>query len=246
MLAAPPSPLQPLAWDRGDHCCSGFAIVPRPVPAGGRERLNPMFSTKRVAQAGVLRPAPGGRVSPRFPCCAARRVWHPPWRMAETGGDADARDDRTRWRVMPVEELPCPHHLFKCDLESEHRAILEAVCGGVDWPSADERRRAFDLFAERFGDRIPACGYHEPDWHVAAAAAIKVAESGQADGGLFDYADVVEEAAKSNGVDPATEWALWSFFEHPIFLDGPDDLGNGQHRVCAMKIAGVFRCPVES
>lgn len=131
--------------------------------------------------------------------------------MAEITGDADARDDRTRWRVVPVDELPCPHHLFKCDLELEHRAILEAVSGGVDWPSVDQRRRAFDLFAERFGDRIPACEYHEPDWYVAAAAAIKVAQSGQAEGGLIDYADAVEQAAKSNGVDPATEWALWSF-----------------------------------
>ena len=44
------------------------------------------------------------------------------------------------------------------------------------------------------------------------------------------------------GLDQEECEMLWSFFAEPIFCSG-NSLGNGQHRVCAMKLAKVPRCP---
>jgi hypothetical protein len=51
-------------------------------------------------------------------------------------------------------------------------------------------------------------------------------------------------ASKEAGLDKCTAWAALSFFVEPIFIDG-HRLGTGQHRVCAMKMAGAARCPIE-
>jgi hypothetical protein len=57
-------------------------------------------------------------------------------------------------------------------------------------------------------------------------------------------AKVQGERVDTRSLDPETGWAFWSFFREPIFVSG-DRLGNGQHRVCALRLAGVERCPIE-
>ena len=152
--------------------------------------------------------------------------------------DVDEDDWRSEhhWEVVPVAGLPFPHHLFKCPLEEEHkRMLVNAGAAPGRHSTAEERRRAFELFAAGFSDRIATCPYHQPDWCLAAElASAAVDATGQ---GWFD---VVETA----GLDSEAEWAVWEFGTEPIWLDG-DRLGNGQHRVCAMKVAGALRCPIE-
>jgi hypothetical protein len=52
------------------------------------------------------------------------------------------------------------------------------------------------------------------------------------------------QAARHAGENQDSGEALWSFFREPIFVSG-DVLGNGQHRICAMKLARVPRCLIE-
>ena len=53
----------------------------------------------------------------------------------------------------------------------------------------------------------------------------------------------IDDLALLPELDAATTWAVWSFIEEPILWNGGDCLRNGQHRICAMKLAGVARCP---
>ena len=98
---------------------------------------------------------------------------------------------------------------------------------------------AFESFAA--DDRkVKSCEYHRPDWTKAAEVACSLVERGlTGDMHAFDL------ASKEAGLDECTRWAALSFLVEPIFVDGPR-LGNGQHRVCAMKMAGVERCPIEN
>lgn len=85
---------------------------------------------------------------------------------------------------------------------------------------------------------LAECPYHQADWHTAAAAAIKLAQAGDSSG------EALAAAIATQQLDSATAEALHSFFAEPIFVSG-DGLGNGQHRVCAMKVARVPHCPIE-
>jgi hypothetical protein len=96
---------------------------------------------------------------------------------------------------------------------------------------------------ESFGDfvrtltpaQIAECRYHATDWMTAARVAVELVEAGATD-------DDIDAAAEAH--DPCTGYAIASFWAEPIFVDGRR-LGNGQHRVCAMKLAGVPQCPIE-
>ncbi|HEU5061740.1 MAG TPA: hypothetical protein VFT79_01150 [Solirubrobacterales bacterium] len=89
--------------------------------------------------------------------------------------------------------------------------------------------------------QIRHCPYHRPDWNVAARLAIDWWRDRGREGRLEDFALETADAK----LDAPTQWAAGSFFVEPIWING-SLLGNGQHRVCAMKRAGVPRCLVET
>lgn len=138
-------------------------------------------------------------------------------------------------RVIAVNDLPWPHFLFRCRFS----AVFEAAV-----PSdADDDVRAQYVEACARGippRRLPRCEYHRPNWTWAAATAIACWETGDAEQALQDAA----EAGRRMGESHDTVWAMYSFFWDPILISGTR-LGNGQHRVCAMKLAGVPRCLIE-
>jgi hypothetical protein len=84
---------------------------------------------------------------------------------------------------------------------------------------------------------VAACAYHEPDWQRAADTAVALVERT----GELTFQDL-DEAGRST--DDKTRWAFYSLKFDPIIWHGGDGLVNGQHRVCAMKLAGVSRCPI--
>jgi hypothetical protein len=138
--------------------------------------------------------------------------------------------------IADVASLPWPHHPFKCP----HKHKFEAAV-----PTADKDRwenwqphveAAIRSLPE---DQIRLCPYHRPDWKLAAEAAI----TGWQECGSDD-ASVAAEFLSKIKLPDETGLAAWSFFADPIWINGPL-LGNGQHRVCAMKLAGVPRCLVE-
>ena len=91
----------------------------------------------------------------------------------------------------------------------------------------------------RFGTRMGECYYHEPDWALATEVAIEAVKTRQ-----DTDVETAVALAEAREADEATAWAVYWLFAHPIFIDGRS-LGNGQHRVCAMKVAGISRCPIE-
>lgn len=127
------------------------------------------------------------------------------------------------WRIVRVDDLPWAHNPFRCRWKKEFDATGTGDFG------AFVRGLAPDELAE--------CPYHDglTDWVEAARVAVELVEAGGPDPG-----DGYEPAETHTGCTP---WAIVSFFAYPIHLDG-DRLGNGQHRVCAMKVTGVERCPI--
>ncbi len=90
--------------------------------------------------------------------------------------------------------------------------------------------------------QVRHCPYHRPDWTVAARLAIDWWRERGREDQLNDFALAVADVTLS----AATRWAAESFFAEPIWINGQTLLGNGQHRVCAMKLASVPRCLVET
>jgi hypothetical protein len=135
------------------------------------------------------------------------------------------------WRVAQVDDLPWPRRLFRCHL---HDDLAEALGAAVDVAAeqALTRTRCLELSAVQ----IATCRYHAPDWRLATDSAVALLErTGRLD---------VEDFSLLPQMDEATQWALFSFVAEPIIWGGGGELGNGQHRVCAMKLAKASRCPV--
>ena len=141
------------------------------------------------------------------------------------------------WRVVPVNALPFPFHLWKCPFERRHLRALEAVGADPDnYATPEQCSSAFEIFVADLWAEIAACPYHLPNWKLAAERAIEAVASDP---------DAPVATLQIEGLDDETEWAAWEFFAEPIHLDG-NRLGNGQHRTCAMKCAGVLAAPIRT
>jgi hypothetical protein len=136
-------------------------------------------------------------------------------------------------RIVAVADLPWAHHPYKCAFADEFGAT---VPGDVAF---EDRPGYFAIFAGALSpERLQTCRYHLANWQLAADAAIHVWEDDVPD------VDAVVEGLLAAGESEHTVDAMCSFFWEPIFINGTL-LGNGQHRVCAMKLAGVPRCLIE-
>jgi len=137
------------------------------------------------------------------------------------------------WRVVDVASLPWPHDPFR-------RHWVERFRDAAAEATTDAQRQEIvrDIALGLTPVEVSACSYHDADWRTAAATAIAVVESGEACWKALD------DAARETNLDDETTEAFLSFFIEPIFVNGTS-LGSGQHRVCAMKLANVPRCPIE-
>lgn len=152
-----------------------------------------------------------------------------------------ADDDALVWLVVPVDELPCPQRLWKgaCPLKEEHCRALDEV-----GERPGRHRLAFERFLAEGGSRMGECEYHEPEWHLAASVGVEVVQRGVPDGPDAGFA--AAGLVRAQGGDSATARFASSFFEHPISVIAEGcALGNGQHRVCALKASAVSCCPVQ-
>lgn len=138
--------------------------------------------------------------------------------------------------VAEVSGLPWPHGLFRCS----HARQFDAALRGIPGDPPEAAQRTVESAARSLSpDDLRGCDYHGPDWVLAARVAIDCWRSSSRE----DLADVGDAISRA-GLSPQTQWAAESFFVEPIWING-QSLGNGQHRVCAMKLAGVDRCLVE-
>ena len=150
--------------------------------------------------------------------------------------------------VMSVAELPWAHHPFRCRYTAGFDAAVPEprVPHGSATPewvpefSEAARHRFVAAFARSLSaEQLRRCAYHRPNWKWAADAAVACFERG-----VRPEPGEVIHAARTAGQSDKTAEALYSFWREPIFLNGPI-LGNGQHRMCALKLAGVPRCLIE-
>lgn len=137
------------------------------------------------------------------------------------------------WSIVAVDSLPWPEHPFRCRWASRFERVAPENA-----TEAERRTAVRELALSLTSDELAACPYHDADWHQAAEAAASQVESGDTTW------EAIEAVIASARLDQDTAEAFRSFFTEPIFVAN-DTLGNGQHRVCAMKLAKVPRCPIE-
>jgi hypothetical protein len=139
--------------------------------------------------------------------------------------------------VAEVASLPWGHGLFNC----QYNDLFEAAVRDVPPDREEVGQSVVEAVARSLSsDQLRECPYHPPDWKLAAKVAIECWQECEPEDDFFTIGEVLARA----DLPGESRWGAESFFVQPIYVDGPF-LGNGQHRVCAMKLAGVDQCLVE-
>ncbi len=138
--------------------------------------------------------------------------------------------------TVRVEDLPVPHHLFKC----LHQDRFDEMLGR----HRDEPGRAYSEFLAGLDpEQVARCPYHQADWQKVAALSVAVLARVQ-EGQRRDKA--LEQISRRFKLTDRDQIELFFLFADPIHWGfGADQLGNGQHRVCALRMAGAEFCIVE-
>ena len=157
-----------------------------------------------------------------------------PSRLSNPFSRRMALESEHGFRSVPLTALPWPHLQSDCplgDLAEQHRDRV---------PDTHGAHAA--AFLSRSGRQIQAsCDYHQADWprlvrilEEALAAATK------------DERPLVNTHPEFTQLAPTEQKWLEALVYDPIrYSDGSHALINGQHRLCAMRAAGVTHCPVE-
>ena len=138
--------------------------------------------------------------------------------------------------TVRVEDLPVPHHLFKCRYADRSGKLVERY--------QDEPGRAGNEFLTALTDEEAArCRYHQRDWSKIAALSVAVLARIQ-EGQQRDKA--ISAISRRFKLSDKDELELLCLFADPICWGlGAHELSNGQHRVCALKKSGAEFCIVE-
>lgn len=138
--------------------------------------------------------------------------------------------------IADLVSLPWPHGLFRC----AHKRLFDDAMPDAARCHPEDCQSYVEAVARRLPEvQVRRCPYHRPDWKRAAEVAIGCWQ----ESGCDEQSDLGKAFSRAN-LSEETRWAAESFFIEPIWINGPL-LGNGQHRVCGMKLAGVTRCLVE-
>lgn len=139
-------------------------------------------------------------------------------------------------RAVPAAALPWPHGLFKCEYAKRGKRIARTYPGGHH----QNQIAHAELFAELTEEEFAACPYHHGDWQAIAEATLAYAE--------VDEDAEPERASQLYDMEHLSprdrEWAQAMVADHIWWDEGDTSLTNGQHRLCAMRAAGVVRVPV--
>lgn len=140
-------------------------------------------------------------------------------------------------RPVAATELPWPHSLFKCPYAERAKALARTY---PDTPGVAQVAHA-ELFLQLHPEEFAACPYHQADdWEAIAQAVLAHAEAEQA--GEDDRAE--ELYAMEHLSERDRKWARQMVADHLWWDEGQTRITNGQHRVCAMRAAGVTSLPV--
>jgi hypothetical protein len=138
--------------------------------------------------------------------------------------------------VIDPQELPLPHNPFRCEFYDP------ALWSGGR--SLTDRRTKW---LEVIGPRWRRCAYHFVDWRRVAMAACWVLEQQlRANVDLWSAEPVAYLARVPGGALPSDEAAFAeSLFSDPItWGPGEDEVLDGQHRGCGLRLSGAKAVPV--
>ncbi|RLU82519.1 hypothetical protein CTZ27_29765 [Streptomyces griseocarneus] len=140
-------------------------------------------------------------------------------------------------RPVAAAALPWPHYLFKCAFADRAKALNDTY---PDTPDAAQAAHA-DLFAQLRPDEFASCPYHQADdWPAIARAVLAHAEAEQ----IGDEERARELSAMEDLSERDRHWAHRMLTDRIRWDEDLSRLTNGQHRVCAMRAAGVEILPV--
>lgn len=133
---------------------------------------------------------------------------------------------------VAVAELPWPWHPFKCRWEERFKQLVPHY----DDLDDSERARHFGAMIAGLSEQeLGQCPYHVADWRLAAELAVIFHRNEKS-----PAAQGFEREVRKLGGGPAEIEAIRSLWEEPIsWTPGSPVVGNGQHRVCALKCAGA-------
>lgn len=137
------------------------------------------------------------------------------------------------FRSVPLSALPWPHHQADCPLGELAEHYRDRV------PDTHGAHAA--AFLSRPGRTIRAtCPYHQPDWPRLVRILDETAAAATDERPQVAAHPEYEQLS-------AAEQAWLDFLVHdPIkYDDGSTALTNGQHRLCALRAAGITHCPVK-
>jgi hypothetical protein len=145
-------------------------------------------------------------------------------------------------RLVPLSALPWPHGIV-CQYQRRFEEILEgfprkeSAPTDTPWPSQVAAAQLFLELTEQEG--FAACSYHQAGWAKIGEFAQRLLAAG-------DWRQAWEDMDVDGSLPPEDRPWLRSLFTDPIcWNDGGWGLINGQHRLCALRAAGVGACPVD-
>lgn len=140
--------------------------------------------------------------------------------------------------MVPLASMPFAHSPFRC----AHKARFTEVRGAAQ-ESGDETVAGRLFFEQLDPAAFEECPYHRGDWRRIAEAAGLIVD-GLAGGAPLQ--DVLRSLRARLVLSEDDALWLWSLFDDPIcWRPGEDEVVNGQHRLCALRAAGVPCAPVE-
>ncbi|NJP98446.1 hypothetical protein HCN51_55035 [Nonomuraea sp. FMUSA5-5] len=143
-----------------------------------------------------------------------------------------------RVRLVPLSSLPWPHGLFKCAHASAAERLARGYPRDKNGDSASQAAHA-ELFTQLDAQDFAACRYHQANWPLIGEIARRAVV-----GPERTWRDAVTPAEADRLTRQDEQW-LDSFVIDPInWDDGHDAITNGQHRLCALRAAGILTCPV--
>jgi hypothetical protein len=138
--------------------------------------------------------------------------------------------------VVDPQQLPMPHNPSRCD-------FYDKTLWNGPLPLAQRRTRWLDVIEPRW----MSCSYHAADWRSIAEAACWVLDLQLRASVQSWTVDLGAHLARFPGgalAPPEADFAD-SLFSDPIaWLPGEDMVDDGQHRTCALRLAGARAVPV--
>ncbi|MFF4448729.1 hypothetical protein [Streptomyces sp. NPDC001502] len=182
----------------------------------------PDLTEQQHADAG-LRPEPPGSEAALYPS-----------RFSSPAQRALHLDGKTGIRPVAASRLPWPHDLFKCPYGERAKALA------ATYPDGHGKTARAELFTRLDEQAFAACPYQQADdWRAIAEAVLTFARA-EPDS---DEQDRLYHATHLSDRDRA--WFRSLIGGGHIWWDtGRQNLTNGQHRLCALRAAGVAVIPV--